>query len=84
MTLCHLCGAPGAWLYAAPGITGGQCFCATCLPPHLKSLIGSDVSPIYTPTVTATSPVWEEAAAAAPVEDAPAPKRRSRSGAKKS
>jgi len=80
VNLCHLCGAPAAWLYAASGITGGQGFCATCLPDHLRPFIGSQVSPVYPPVELGTSPIWEEAAAV----EAPAPKRRTRSGAKKS
>lgn len=82
MNLCHVCGAPAAWLYTAPGITGGQGFCATCLPAHLRPLIGEHVTPVYPPTEVATSPVWEEAAASEAVHQPP--KRRSRSGAKKS
>lgn len=74
MSACCLCDAPASWYYAAPGVTGGQAFCATCLPEHYRPFIGETVVAVVPPAPLAASPIWEEAASVE--EPPPAPKRR--------
>jgi len=80
MKFCCICDADASWLYAAPGVTGGQAFCARCLPDHYRPMIGNEVVAAIPPSPAATSPIWEEAVAEEP-ESAPK-KRSSRAKAK--
>lgn len=68
MNDCSICGSNAAWRFDARGVSGVILYCASCLPRHLRPLIGNQITPVVAEPVLprGDDPVVPEVAQKAP------------------